>query len=172
METALPLAFRKVSQKLYTGNAGCLHSVRYILQDRLLQPICGACFFREGYISELPARMTYREYSGLFGSPQMHQSLQKHIQVSEGLLPPRPEESLARYRKRRARTNPSLPDQFPYLSALWELMGYQPPLAKVLIPFVQGRSEAEIAELMNISLFNVVERMGKAVHVGKRFLQA
>lgn len=171
MESTLPLDLGNLSYKLYKGKSGCLHSERYFIQDRLLQPICGACFFREGFISELPARMTFKEYSGLFGSHQMHPDLLRHLNISEGLIPPAPNENLARYRKRRLQATSPLPYKFPYISALWQLMGYQPPLARALVLFVQGHNEVEIAQTLDVSLFNVIERMGKAVHVGKRFLE-
>jgi DNA-directed RNA polymerase specialized sigma24 family protein len=49
-------------------------------------------------------------------------------------------------------------------------MGYQPPLAKVLLKFCEGHNEADIANSMDLSLYNVQQRLNKAVRVSQQFL--
>lgn len=148
-----------------------LHSDDYILWDPYLHNLCGPCFFREGFQTELPSRVTIRERSGLFGGPAINPQLIQHIEMSFGLVPPDPGESLKRWRKRRDRfsDHPS-PKVFPFGSALWNLMNYQPPLARVLVKFCQGKDEIMIGDELHLSLFNVHERMVKAVRTGQRFL--
>lgn len=148
-----------------------LHSEDYTLWDPYLHHLCGPCFFREGFRDEVPSRVTIREASGLFGAPAINPQLIKHIELSFGLVPPDPGESLKHWRKRRDRLSPEpAPGLFPFGSALWNLMNYQPPLAKVLVKFCYGKSEVEIADEMDLSLLNVHDRMTKAVRTGQRFL--
>lgn len=157
-------------QTLYQGNPGCLGSSSYEIEE-VTGTICGPCYFRQGFRDELPARVSFREYSGLFGAPQYHPHLITHLTVSMGLVPPEPGEKLTNYRRRRSRNhlNPS-PKLFPFISALWELMGYQPPLARVLIKFCEGKNEIAIANEMDLSLYNVQERLSKAARVSQKFL--
>jgi hypothetical protein len=59
---------------------------------------------------------------------------------------------------------------YPVASALWKLIGYQPPLGIVLVKAVGGANEAQIADHLNISLYNVHLRMEKAIRAGLGFL--
>jgi hypothetical protein len=148
-----------------------LHAEDYTLWDPYLHGLCGPCYFREGFREELPSRVTIRERSGLFGAPAINPQLIQHIELSFGLIPPDPGESLKRWRRRRDRLSERpAPKVFPFGSALWNLMNYQPPLARVLVKFCQGKDEVTIADEMDLSLFNVHERMVKAVRTGQRFL--
>lgn len=132
---------------------------------------CGPCYFREAFTDELPTRMTIKEFSGLFGSPQMDPKLLAHVTVSMGLMPPEPGENLKEFRRRRelkgySRPTPKL---FPVASALWKLMGFQPPLALPLIRFCQGHTEHEIAEETGQSLFGVHLSLMKATRLAKKW---
>lgn len=153
--------------KLY-DKARCLHLPNYELSA--LSVVCGACFFREGVLDEVPTRASIKEASGLFGAPQYNPQLMAHLMVEIGLVPPAPDEPLSQFRKRRQRQSWKS-KQFPFTNALWDLMGVQPPLARVFVEFCKGYSEFEVAESQQLSLYNVVGRMTKAVHVSKKFLR-
>ena len=156
--------------KLYTKLPTCLHVDSYQIWDGV-QAVCGPCYFRMGVLDELPTRITMREESGAFGSPQFDPRFISHVMLSAGLIAPNPGESMKEFRQRRRRTSYPSPHLFPFTSAVWELMGVQPPLAKVLVQFCQGYGEYEIADHMELSLYNVHERLRKAVHVAKKNLK-
>lgn len=143
----------------------------YEIRDVYHKKHCGPCFFREGFTAELPTRMTVREYSGLFGSPQMDPKLLAHVTISMGLMPPLPGESLKSFRQRREFEGYSKPTPklFPIASALWKLMGVQPPLALALIRFCQGLPEHKIAEETGQSLFGVHLALMKATRIASKW---
>lgn len=122
-------------------------------------------------IDEVPTRINMREGSGLFGAPQFDPRLLEHLMVSAGLVPPEPEQTLDEFRKQRSRQSNPNPKKFPFTTALWRLMGYQPPLATVLVKFCAGNTEVDIAQRMGLSLFNVTDRLRKAVHSGQKLLE-
>ena len=151
------------------------HKDDYILWDPFLHNLCGPCFFREGFLEELPTRVSasYRYFpTGNHGAPELDSRLIAHIELGFGLVPPDPGEPLSIWRARRNRLSPKpSPGLYPFGSALWNLMNYQPPLARVLVRFCTGQDEPQIAEEMKLSLHNVHERMVKAVRTGQRFLK-
>lgn len=162
----------KLRDKLYTKHPSCLHTESYIIRDKLTGILyCGPCFFREGVESELPTRLTIRETSGLFGAPQYDPRLMTHLMISVGLVPPDPEQSLREFRTQRSRRSKPNPKLFPFTSSLWELMGVQPPLGRVLVKFCEGYNELAIARDLNLSLYNVQERLRKSVNTGYKFLR-
>lgn len=154
---------------------GHRHKDDYTLWDPFLHNLCGPCFFRQGFWSELPTRVTisYRFHpTGNHGAPEMDSRVIDHIELTLGLVPPDPGEPLSIWRARRDRfSSRPVPHLFPFGSALWNLMNYQPPLARVLVPFCYGKDEPQIAEELELSLHNVHQRMVKAVRTGQRFLK-
>jgi len=148
------------------------HAEEYMLWDPFRQLFCGPCFFRDGFLDELPTRVTIKTGTGNFGAPAIDSRLVEHIELSFGLVPPDPGEPLHVWRRRRDRfSNKPSPGLFPFGSALWNLMNYQPPLARVLVKFCQGKNESQIASELDLSLFNVHDRMVKAVRTGQGFLK-
>lgn len=156
----------------------CGHSILYVMQNYEEQPpFCGLCFFRLGFESELPTRIHVSvnpRYSTLAvnGNPEMAPKFFSHLLLVMGLKPPRSGENLNRFRASRARgqyTKPA-PRLFPVASALWKLMGYQPPLGIVLVAAVGGRTEVEIARLHDLSVWNVHQRMVKAIHTAMGYI--
>lgn len=143
----------------------------YQIQDAAFRNRCGPCYFREGFSSEIPNRMTVKEFSGLFGSPQMDPKLLAHVDIAMGLIPPLPGEDLRTFRKRREDHGYSKPTPklFPFASALWKLMGYQPPLALALLRFCEGRPESDIAREMNASLFGTHLTLMKAIRIANKW---
>lgn len=148
------------------------HADDYQIWDSSRQLLCGPCFFREGFWSELPTRVTIRQGSGHKGFYVIDNRVVEHIELSFGLVPPDPGEPLQEWRKRRNKISARpAPGMFPFGSTLWNLMNYQPPLARVLVKFCQGMDEPQIAEELHLSLYNVHERMVKAVRTGQRFFR-
>jgi hypothetical protein len=156
---------------LYAGKTSCLHVDGYFIRNPYGDIRCGPCSFRTGFWDEMPGRMSVKEFSGLYGAPKLDPRTEAHIMASAGLIMPMPDEALKSFRRRRKRLSQPTASLFPYISALWHLTGYQPPLARVLIRFVEGRSEAEIASEMDQSLYNVQQRLAKSVRVANRFLR-
>lgn len=160
-----------LSSKLYTDQQKCLHSNSYHIWTKSSPVVCGACYFRDGVLDELPTRTTIRRDSGTFGAPEIDPLLIEHAMVTVGLVPPLPGQALQQFRiERRKRSQPN-PRLFPFTSALWELVGKQPPLARVMVLFCQGYSEVEIADRLNLSLYNAHERLRKSIHTSKKFLK-
>lgn len=159
-----------LTPKLYIKQATCLHLESYQIWNGV-STTCGPCFFREGVLGELPSRVTIREETGAFGSPQFDPRFVAHVMLTSGFVPPEPGEPMKAYRQRRRRISHPSPSLYPISSAVWELMGVQPPLAKVLVVFCQGYNELQIADQMDLSLYNVYTRLRKAVHAGRKFLK-
>lgn len=174
----------------------CHHNAFYAVRFYPEQPFfCGLCFFREAIEGETPNRIHQFKTLADNGNPETSPKLMAHLQVSMGLVPPRSGESLPEYRKRRSalarepytRRSPTDPKKlvqwvraerfsspsfrlFPVTSALWKLMGYQPPLGRVLVEGVNGRTEREIAEHLSTSVLDIHIRMVKAIRVGMGFI--
>lgn len=158
-----------LGDKLYVRQSRCLHSEAYLIFNHI-QVVCGACYFRDGVIGEVPTRINTRETSGLFGAPAFDPRWLDHIMVSSGLVPPAPDQTMREFREQRNKQSYPSPKKFPFTSSLWSLMGFQPPLARVLVKFCAGYSELEISDQLDLSLYNVSDRLRKAVHVGQKFL--
>jgi hypothetical protein len=156
--------------KLYIRNPECLHTENYLIYLKQTGvTLCGPCFFRDGFITELPPRVTIRR-EDLHGKA-FDPTFINHLSVSVGLVPPEPGQSLSEFKAQRSRRSQPNRKQFPFISALWELMGYQPPLARVLVKFCEGFREVEIADQLELSLYNVTDRLTKSVHVGQKMLR-
>lgn len=91
--------------------------------------------------------------------------------ISVGLVPPEPEQSLREFRLQRSRRSKPNPKLFPFTSALWQLMGVQPPLGRVLVKFCEGYSELEIGAQLDLSIYNVQERLRKSTNTAHKFLR-
>ena len=155
----------------HLGDKDCRRFPLYEITDTLHKQHCGPCYFREGFKLEMPDRMTVKEFSGLFGSPQMDPKTEAHLVISMGLTPPKPGEPLKQYRKRRedhgySRPTPKL---FPFASALWRLMGYQPPLATALLRFCEGNDEEEIATSLGHSIIGTQIALMKATRIAVKW---
>jgi hypothetical protein len=96
------------------------------------------------------------------GTPDFNPQFNGHLIVVLGLFAPDPGEALHSFRKRRDKISRPTAGLFPMTSALWKLMGNQPPLAIPMLDFVSGYNEFDIAERHSWSLFDVQLRLGKA----------
>jgi len=174
----------------------CGHNPYYSIQFYPEQPLlCGLCFFREGVEGEIPSRIHQFKTLAENGNPETMPKMVSHLHVVMGLKPPQPGESLTTYRQRRnlltreqytarspleghklfqmtrvERYSSPAPGLFPVTSALWKLMGYQPPLGMVLIEGVYGRTERDIASKLDVSVLNIYVRMAKAIRIGMGFI--
>lgn len=174
----------------------CGHSPFYVSQFEPEQPpFCGLCFFRIGVEAEVPTRIHQFKVLATNGNPETTPKMVSHLHVVMGLIPPKPTEDLREYRKRRSAlareqytARSPLPDHkvftqiklepfskpapglFPVTSALWKLMGYQPPLGRVLVEGVNGRTENQIARKLETSVLDIYIRMAKAIRVGMGFI--
>jgi len=160
----------------------CSHSPIYLISNHPDQPLlCGLCFFREGWASEIPTRIHLFKTLADNGNPQTTPKFIAHLYLVMGLKPPDKDEPLHEYRRRRGSLYHKLPRAreqytspawrlFPIASALWKLMGHQPPLGIVLVRGVSGRTEAEIAAELDTSLVNIHIRMAKAIRTAMGYL--
>lgn len=157
-------------------NPDCGHSPSYVLRNYEEQPLfCGLCFYREGWESELPGRVHLFKTLAENGNPETSPKFLAHLFLAVGLEAPKPDETLREFQNRRsprAREQYTRPawGLFPVASTLWKLMGYQPPLAIVLVRGTMGQSEAYIANAMDISLLDVYIRMAKGIRAAMGFL--
>lgn len=154
----------------------CHHSHLYILKNYEDQPLfCGLCFYREGWESELPTRVHLFKTLAENGNPETSPKFIAHMFLVMGLEPPPgilPLHKFQKLRSPRAREQYTKPSWglFPIASSLWKLMGYQPPLAIVLVRGAGGRSEPQIADELNLSILDVHIRMAKAIRTAMGYL--
>lgn len=152
---------------LYQGNESCLHLPQYEIRDYFHHKQCGPCFIRSGFIYEHPSQVTMRSLSDA-GTPEWNPNFNGHLLVVIGLIAPEPGEPLWSFQKRRAKFSKPTMKLFPITSALWKLMGHQPPLAIPMVEFCQGYSELDIAAKHDWSLWNVQDRLAKAARAALR----
>jgi hypothetical protein len=151
---------------LYVGNGSCEHSSIYQVQD-----VCLICFFRDGFQNEIPGRMHFSKQLTDNGNPQQTGRLMSHVSIVEGFRPPKPDQNLHSYRLARKQYSSPAHRLFPFTSALWELMSFQPPLATPTILLVSGEKAPKIAEKLDISLYNLQERVQKGINLAVGFLR-
>lgn len=174
----------------------CKHSDVYVLKLHEEQPpFCGLCLIREGFESEMPTKFHMYKTLAENGNPETAPKFLAHLVLAMGLVPPRDDESLAEWRKRRnslareqyRRRSPvgnrpylthlrverfSAPSKlFPVASALWKLMGYQPPLGRALVPAVGGKNEIEISKTLGISYYDTHLRIAKGIRTVMGFME-
>lgn len=160
----------------------CGHPLLYAAQvDSQAPVLCGLCFFREGWESELPNRLHQYKTLADNGNPETSPKFLAHMFLAMGLVKPPRDETLKEFRRKRGSirkmpprvreiyTEPA-PGLFPVASSLWKLVGFQPPLGIVLVRAVNGASEPQIARELEISLMNVYIRMSKAIRIGMGFI--
>lgn len=152
---------------LYVGDHRCGHSSNLIVQD-----VCLFCFLQDGFQNELPGRLHLGRQLADNGNPEQAPRLISHVQVVEGFRPPRPNQNLRSYRLARKQYSRPAHGLFPFTSALWELMGYQPPLAIPLIRAISGENLPKIAENLDISIYNLQNRIEKGIKLTLGFLRA
>lgn len=151
----------------------CHHSPIYFVGN---PPSCGLCFYKAGWISEVPGQIHFSKVLAENGNPQTYPGFLTHVQIALGLIPPKPDKNLGEWRLERspyAREQYTTPPgwrQFPISTSLWKLMGFQPPLGIVLVRAVQGLNEVEIAYELRQSQFNIYIRMAKAIRAAMGFL--
>lgn len=155
----------------------CPHSPLYIVQlPETGIATCGLCFFREGWESELPTTVHQHHVLAQNGNPETAPKFMAHLFLVMGLV--QPEEGMDLKEWRRIRKRPLAREQytdvawglFPIGSSLWQLMGYQPPLGIVLVRAVSGFNELQIAKELELSTWNVVDRMAKAIRTALRYI--
>lgn len=172
------IKFSSLPYEVSRVTSDCGHSFLYVMRNYENQPLfCGLCFFRGGYEAELPTRIHVTinpRFSTLAenGNIEMAPKFFSHLFLAMGLKPPKKDENLRHFRASRARGQytKAAPSLFPVATALWKLMGYQPPLGTILIAGVTGQTEQEIAKHLDLSIFGVYQRMMKAIHLAMHFL--
>lgn len=132
---------------------------------------CGLCWLTNLWEDEVPRKVHAYKVLADNGKPQVSPSFWSHLEGNVGLIPPKPNENLKAFRLARGRlyTRPAK-KQFPLLSALWNLMGYQPKLALSLIRSLQGYSNLEIAAELQLTPYGVSEATVKATRAVIRTL--
>lgn len=154
----------------------CGHSFLYVTQNYKDQPpLCGLCLFREGFESELPGRIhvsvnpRYRVLAAN-GNLETAPKFLSHLYLVMGLKGPKAGEALHIFRRARGHYTKPAKNLFPVASALWKLMGYQPPLGVVLVQAVNRSTEQEIAKHLDDSIMNIHLRMAKAINTAMKYL--
>lgn len=152
------------------GKISCNHSAGFFVTWSFV--FCGLCFLREGYSDELPGRLHHVHELAENGNPRQTDRLNSHVQVIEGLFPPLQNQSVRSFSRARGQlgSHPA-PNIFPFASAIWEVLGKQPPLGWPLYEAVRGVAIPEIARNMDLSLYNVNERIMKGVDMAARIIR-
>jgi hypothetical protein len=147
----------------------CGHSFSFLV--RWDTTFCGLCFLREGYHEELPKKLHLVRTLADNGNPQQTDQLQGHLSLVEGIYDPGDTPLRDFSRARSHKGSAPLPQLYPFASALWGVMGKQPPLGLPLYRSVLGVPEREIASFMEISLLNVNIRLSKGVDMAVRLIR-
>lgn len=158
-------------------DSNCTHSPNYIIElpDTGITT-CGLCFFKQGWESEIPTAVHEAHVLAQNGNPQTAPKFMAHLFLVMGLKQPDPGVSLREFRRirnwplAREQYTEAAPGLYPISSSLWRLMGYQPPLGIVLVRAVSGFTEQQIATELDLSLWNVVDRMGKAIRTALGYI--
>lgn len=152
------------------GKRSCPHSSVMIVDWETA--FCGLCFLREGYADELPGKLHFVKTLADNGNPQQTGSFIGHVSLVEGLKPPKKGQTINNASRARSIIGSRpLPKQFPFASAVWVVVDKQPPLGVPLAYAVTGLSEIDIARRMLLSLYNVNERLEKAVSMAMRIVR-
>lgn len=132
---------------------------------------CSLCFLQAAFEAEVPRRVHAYKLLAENGNPANSESFVAHLECVMGLMPPKPGQNLREFRLARKRYSSPSPSMYPVTSALWEMMGYQPPLATPLMYCLMGLPEAQIAVKLGISQYNVSIRLVKAARLALRFVR-
>lgn len=149
--------------KRSVGRSSCPHP-----HDLHFGPLCGLCFFQDGFASELPTRLHAYKILADNGNPETSPKFLAHLQVTFGIRPPEPGQSLHQFRAQRRLASSPAPGIYPIASVIWEMMGNQPPLAHPFYLAVIGVPEAQIASRLEISQYNLWNRLAKATRYAMR----
>lgn len=164
---AHPRAYPKaLPSNLYVGGLGCPHPEGYQIDGT-----CSLCFLSFAFQGELPGQIHHSKVLTTNGNPRQTDKFTAHVGLVEGFKPPKPSENLHQFQRSRSRNTAPAHKIYPVSSVLWELMGYQPPLATPLIMAVSGYTDPQIAEFMDISIYNLHERLLKAVRITLRWIK-
>jgi hypothetical protein len=197
---SLPKGSELIYSLPYDGDRAaldCGHSLMYLIKSADDGPmLCGLCFFREGYQAEQPSTIHLHHTLAENGNPETAPLFMSHLNVIMGLRAPEPGQDIKEFQRkrnslargqytRRVKVGSKLVPQtfvqverfskpawmlYPVASSLWKLMGYQPPLGIVLVRGVGGRTEREIASELDVSVWNVNIRMGKAIRTALGYI--
>lgn len=152
---------------LYVGNGSCDHPFIYQVKD-----VCLICFFKDGFQNEIPGQIHFAKSLADNGNPQQTGRMMAHVSLVAGFRPPNPNQNMRDYRRSREQYTKVAHGLFPFTSALWELMSFQPPLATPTILLISGLKAPKIAEKLDISIYNVQERVQKGINLAVGFLRA
>lgn len=154
---------------LPVGNSSCQHSAwLFVSWDTVF---CGLCFLKVGFNQELPSRLHLSKTLADNGNPQQTGKLESHVSVVEGIFAPGTM-TLKQFSRARGHLGSApAPNIFPFSSALWTVIGRQPPLGWPLYLAVRGFSEEEIAKEMGVSIYNVNERLSKGVDMAAKLVR-
>lgn len=161
----------------YSGivpRSSCGHSFLYVVLtwNEGTPAFCGLCFLYNVFRDEHPTRIHEYKQLALNGNPETKHEFLNHLQSSLGLAAPQPGQSLRNYRLAREQYSRK-PDRakHPVTSALWELFGSQPKMAKPLLRALLGVEENEIARQMDWSIYNLQTTMAKAIRTALRYVR-
>lgn len=162
--------FRALPLLRYVGSGSCPHTFSLWVRSEASQ-FCGLCFLREGYSAELPMKLHLSKTLADNGNPQQTGKLESHVSVTEGIIAIRADQTTKQFsRARRNMGSAPSPNLFPFASALWEVMGRQPPLGIPLARSVLGETEVEVANALGYSLYNTLGRLSKGVDMAVRLV--
>lgn len=126
----------------------------------------------DGVSNELPKKIHFSKQLTDNGNPQQTPLVQAHVQLVEGLIPPKPGQSAKQYRLAREQLETKAAHEiFPFTSALWELMGYQPVLATPLVKLLAGKREPQIARELDATWYDITVRISKGIRTALRFVR-
>lgn len=167
---AVKLRPRSLPPLKAVGGPRCGHSSEFLVYWETM--FCGLCFFREGYFDELPKKLHHTKRSlADNGNPQQVGKLESHVKVVEGIIAPLENQSLEAFsRVRNALETRPATKQFPFASALWEMMGKQPPLGLTLVYAIHYPLD-EVAAKLGVSVLNAHERLAKALNYATNLLR-
>lgn len=158
------------------GISGCSHEPEYVLvhQDTNLPQFCGLCRLIELWEDEVPRRIHAYKLLAENGNPEVAPQFFSHYLASLGLIPPKNGQNLREYRLARGQYIGRAPSksQYPLLAALWDMMGYQPKLARALLGALRSQPILYIAIDLGCSPVGANQAVAKGIRMAFRSIRS
>lgn len=157
-----------------SGPTGCSHPRTYGVysQNEGIYAFCGLCWLKRVWEDEIPGRIHAYKQLAENGNPELGPQFRRHLEVLVGLRPPEPDQNLRDYRLARGQLCvPPKKRVHPVTTALWDIMGKQPIIARCLIRTMLGQELTEIAVDLGITPYGAYQATAKGIRMTLRFLR-
>lgn len=156
------------------GGSSCEHPRTYwvFTQNDGYPAFCGLCWLKRVWEDEIPGRVHAYKVLAENGKPEIAPQFRRHLEVMVGLRPPDRGQNLREYRLARGQLCvPPRKASYPVSSALWDIMGKQPIIARCIIRSMVGQELADIAVDLQITPYGAYQATAKGIRMTLRYLR-